>query len=144
MEILKLAALDEQDLEIISAHVQDAVTKVGELKFVASSRQFALPLNRFAWEQKSGVFSPRNERRQSLLSFGRVLSVKTSGIDRDKKEEVLSLLAVQFVPVASPAGAIDLIFAGDATIRLEVECIEARLSDTGAAWQASSRPIHKA
>ena len=144
MDALKLAALDEQDLEIISAHVQDAVMKVGDLKFAAGSRQFVLPMNRFAWERKSGLFSQHNERRQSILSFSRVLSVKANGIDRDKPEDVLSLLAVRFVPVAPPAGAIDMIFAGGATIRLEVECVEARLTDTGAAWQASSRPAHKA
>ncbi|GAA4106291.1 hypothetical protein GCM10023067_00110 [Aminobacter aganoensis] len=73
----------------------------------------------------------------------RVLSVKLFGISRTKKDEVLELLAIGFAQGEDPAGEIELLFSGDAAIRLEVEVIEARLTDTGAAWQASSRPIHK-
>jgi len=69
--------------------------------------------------------------------------VKTSGIAREKSEEVLSLLAVSFIPIAPPAGIIELIFSGNGTIMLEVEYVEARLSDLGGAWQASSRPVHR-
>lgn len=144
MQPLKLVALDEEDLKIVSAHIQDAVMRVGDLEFVAGVKRFALGMNRFAWETRTGFFRPKYERRRSLLDFGRVLSVKLTGIRRDKPEDVLSLLAVDFAPTDAPAGTIDILFAGEAAIRLEVECIEARLTDTGAAWQASSRPIHKA
>jgi len=33
---LKLIALDEQDLEIVSSHLQDAVVRVGDLAYVPS------------------------------------------------------------------------------------------------------------
>ncbi|PWK65368.1 DUF2948 family protein [Aminobacter sp. AP02] len=143
MNQLKLVALDEEDLEIVSAHVQDAVIKVGDLAFDAPAKRFALAMNRFAWETKKGFFSPKYERRRSILHFDRVLSVKMFGISRTKTDEVLELLAIGFAQDEDPAGEIELLFSGDAAIRLEVECIEARLTDTGAAWQASSRPIHK-
>jgi hypothetical protein len=35
MSELKLVALDEEDLKIISAHVQDAVLKVGDMTYDA-------------------------------------------------------------------------------------------------------------
>ncbi|AWC25418.1 DUF2948 family protein [Aminobacter sp. P9b] len=143
MNQLKLVALDEEDLEIVSAHVQDAVVKVGDLAYDAPSKRFALAMNRFAWETKTGFFRPKYERRRSILHFDRVLSVKLFGISRTKKDEVLELLAIGFAQGEDPAGEIELLFSGDAAIRLEVEVIEARLTDTGAAWQASSRPIHK-
>lgn len=143
MNQLKLVALDEEDLEIISAHVQDAVIKVGDLQYEASSKRFAFAMNRFAWETKTGFFRPKYERRRSILHFDRVLSVKLFGISRAKSEDVLELLAIGFAQGEDPAGEIELLFSGDAAIRLEVECIEARLTDTGASWQASSRPIHK-
>jgi hypothetical protein len=72
-----------------------------------------------------------------------VLNAKTSGIARDRPADILSLLAVSFVPMDSPAGIVELIFSGGGTIMLDVECVEARLADLGGAWQASSRPSHK-
>ena len=78
-----------------------------------------------------------------MLHFDRVLAAKTSGIARDKPQEVLSLLAISFVPITAPAGIVELIFSGGGTIMLEVECVEARLADLGGAWQASSRPAHR-
>ena len=84
-----------------------------------------------------------DERRQSVLAFSRVLSAKALGIDRARKEDVLSLLAVRFVGGDAPAGTVELVFSGDSAIRLDVECIEARLGDTGGAWGASSRPTHR-
>lgn len=143
MDALKLIALDAEDLGIVSAHVQDAVMKVGDLEFLPAAKRFLLPMNRFAWEKKSGFFRQHNERRRAVLHFDRVLDVKSSGIQRGKPEEVLSLLAISFVPLDPPAGLVELVFAGGGTIMLDVECIEARLADIGGAWQASGRPIHK-
>jgi hypothetical protein len=144
MDALKLIALDEQDLGIISACVQDAVMKVGDLEFLPAAKRFIVPMNRFAWEKKSSFFRQHNERRQSVLHFDRVLGAKLSGISRDKPAEVLALLAISFVPLSGPAGIVELIFAGDGAVMLEVECIEARLADLGSAWEAASRPAHGA
>ena len=143
MTPLKLVALDEKDLEIVSTYTQDAVTKVGELAFLADAKRFVMPMNRFAWETATGFFRRRAERHRSVLHFDRVLGAKLSGIDRAQPEEILALLAIRFTQADTPAGTIELIFSGDRTIRLDVECIEARLSDLGAAWQAGSRPIHR-
>ena len=144
MPMLKLVALDEEDLAIISAHVQDAVMKVEHLDYAKASRQFILTMNRFAWDAAAGGRKADDERRLSVLNFDRVTSVKSQGIDPRKKEEVLSLLAIRFLPSEAPSGTIELMFAGDASIRLGVEVIEARLTDTGGAWAASSRPAHRA
>ena len=141
---LKLIALDDQDLSIVSAHVQDAVLKVSDLEFLPAAKRFLLTMNRFVWEAKSGLFRQHNERRQAVLHFDRVLGAKTSGIDRDKPAEVLSLLAISFIEISKPAGIVELIFAGGGAIMLDVECIEARLADIGGAWEATSRPVHKA
>lgn len=143
MTQLKLVALDEEDLAIISAHVQDAVLKVPDLAWRTGEKRFALAMNRFAWENRPRFFVKRNERRRSALHFDRVMSVTSTGIDRSKPETVLSLLALRFHPGEAPAGEIELVFSGDASIKLQVECIEARLTDLGAAWEASSRPSHE-
>ena len=138
MELLKLVALDEEDLTILSAHVQDAVLKVGDLRYDRKAGRFLLPLYRYVWEGRART----PERRNSVLDFGRVTGVRSQGVPQGKPQEVLSLLAVRFEPAEQPSGTIELAFSADATIRLETECIEARLSDLGGAWEAASRPRH--
>ncbi len=144
MKTLRLAALDEEDLKIVSAHVQDALLKVGDISFDAKSGRLLLPVNRFAWEVKKRLFRRNNERRNAVLQIDRVTGMKSAGFDRAGKDEILSLLAIRFEQATPPSGIIEIVFAGAAAIRLEVECIEARLTDLGAAWQASSRPSHLA
>jgi hypothetical protein len=137
---VRLVALDEEDLAVISAHVQDAVLKASDLLYLPKESRFVLAMNRFAWE--TAAEGKRNyERRRAALTFDRVLSVKTQKIDRDG-DAVLDLLAVEFAATDAPAGMLDLVFAGGATVRLEVECIEARLSDLGPAWAAGTKPDH--
>ena len=143
MSGLKLVALDDEDLKIISAHVQDAVLKLGDVSYDAKGGHFVMAMNRFAWEVKPRWFQRRHERRRSLLHFARVLSVKSTGLDLEQKDDVLSLLAVRFEPTDAPAGTIELAFSGGATIRLMVECIEMRLSDLGPAWETGARPVHQ-
>lgn len=144
MSPLKLVALDTQDLEVVSAYVQDAVMKVADLSYLPAERRFVAAMNRFAWEKRPRLFSRRGERRRSVLHFEGVKAVTSSGLDRDGSgEDVLSLLAVRFEPGAeAPAGTIELTCSGAAAIRLEVDYIEARLADLGGAWEAASRPRH--
>lgn len=137
MSHLKLMALDEEDLQVISSCCQDAVLKMGEMNYLASEKRFVLTVNRFVWE-KDGA----KERRRSVLHFERVLGVKVQGLDRSDPELVTSLLAVLFEAGEAPGGTIELVFAGDGAIRLDVECIEAQIADMAAAWTAQSVPNH--
>lgn len=140
---LKLMALDEDDLKVISACCQDAVLRVADMEFLNSENRFVLTLNRFVWEaQESGKQNQSFERRKTVLHFERVENVQIMGINRRESDMVLSLLAVQFEPGEAPGGKIELVFAGDGAIKLNVECIEAQLADMEAAWETSSIPKH--
>ena len=136
MAPLKLTALDAEDLGIISAHMQDAVVKLGAVSHLERGKQFALIANRFAW------MAENPERRRTGLRFARVLGVKSSRIRQGDSEAILSLLAIAFEPGDPPSGAIVLTFSGGGAIRLEVECIEAELRDLGPAWAAARQPEH--
>lgn len=142
MKPLKLVALDEEDLAVVSAHVQDSTVKVSDLEFLARERRFVLVMNRFAWETGRPKFRHKYQRRRSVLHFEGVTDVASVGIDRAKPEDVLVLLALNFVPGDLPGGQIELIFAGDASIRLTAEYVEARLADLGPAWETGNRPAH--
>ncbi|MDK1488462.1 DUF2948 family protein [Sinorhizobium sp. 7-81] len=142
MDALKLLALDEEDLGVVSAHVQDAVFKVAGISYDARRGQLFLVINRFVWENAEG--KRRNfERRRAVLSFKRVIAVRSIGFDRADAEAVLDLLALRFsVKGEGPEGTIELVLAGEASIMVDVECIEAQLADTGGAWETAFKPRH--
>ena len=139
---LRLAAVDEEDLSVLSAFVQDAVLKVGDMVYLPNERRFAVALNRFVWEKSEDGSRKDFERRRTALSFDRVLRVRTSGIERKEAERVLELLAVRFEATDAPEGKVTLVFAGGALLEIEVEVIEARLADLGAAWATHAKPNH--
>ena len=138
MPDLKLLALDTEDLEVISATTQDAVVRVGDMGFARADQRFALLMNRFAWEEDGKT----RQRKRAALHFDRVSDVKVAGIDTNSVDGVLELLTIRFAESDAPAGTIELAFAGGGTIRLAVECLEARLQDLGATWAAKATPAH--
>jgi hypothetical protein len=144
MDQLKLAALDAEDLQVLSAHCQDAVLKVGDIRFFAADGHLVLTMNRFVWDKAQG--KPRRadqlERRRAALSFARVSDLKAKNIRQDAKDAILSLLAISFEPGDEPSGRVELVFAGGASLTFAVECIEAQLADLGAAWATEHRPQH--
>ncbi|MGE0769403.1 MAG: DUF2948 family protein [Hyphomicrobiaceae bacterium] len=152
MTTLKLIAFDQDDLNVVSAHIQDAVVRVGDIAYLPREKRFAGVFNRFDWtrilSEKADADGPRPEpdiaRVRTALRFERVLGVRSTGIDLDRPSDVLALLAVSFEPNApdDPSGTVTLTFAGTSTLKLAVECLEAELKDLGGAWAARARPDH--
>ena len=140
MTDIKLLALDKEDLDTISAMTQDAVVRVQDMGFARRDRRFALLMNRYAWEIDGD--RSKGQRKRAALHFERVNAVRSAGMDVSAREGVLELLDIDFSQGEAPAGTIELRFAGGGTIQLDVECIEARLQDLGAAWAAKARPNH--
>ena len=140
---LRLLAEEPEDLEIISAAVQDAVVKAENLVYEARQRRFSLEINRFRWEE--GTEKRREgERIRSLLAFDGVLGVKTRAITKADPEMILSLLQVTFTPEADPpGGTVTLLFAGDGEIALTVEALDATLMDSDYIWATRHTPSHE-
>lgn len=140
MTDLKLLALDEEDLAVVSAHLQDAVVKIIDMGFLPTAQRFALLLNRFDWDQQ--VVAGESVRRRTGLHFERVRAAQCRGMAAAARDGVLNLLAVTFLPTDAPSGYVLLTFSGGAEVRLEVECIEAGLKDLGPAWGCAHAPKH--
>ncbi len=137
--MLHLAAVDEADLGIISAQMQDAVLRREDLRFEANRRRFSLAANRFAWDAL-----PAKQRRRAALRFDDVSAVQFQGLSAAKADTILSLLAVRFVKTDDLAGVITLSFSNNISIRLQVSCINVALDDLGGAWAATKVPEHHA
>jgi hypothetical protein len=140
MTDLKLIALDSEDLEVVSAHVQDAVIRVADMGYARGDKRFALLMNRFDWTHDQ----PRSKglRKRAALHFDGVTHVAYAGFDPAAPEGVLNLLAIAFEVKDAPSGIVELRFAGGGTVRLSVDYLEARFADLGAAWAASAKPAH--
>jgi hypothetical protein len=144
MDSLKLLALDTEDLAVVSAHLQDAVFKTDGLSYDARHHVFSVVVNRFVWE-KAERGRKSFERRRAVVAFKRVSAVRSLGIDRKDRQAVFSLLAVDFTPKGEgPDGTLELILSGNASVALDVECVEVQLADTGGAWETSLKPRHPA
>jgi hypothetical protein len=139
-EPLKLLAEDEDDLEVISAALQDAIAKVGDIEWDAKGRRLTLALNRYLWETPAGLLGARV---RAGLQFSSVLAVKSRNLRRDPPDAVIELLAVRFEPGEAPGGAIRLAFAGGGDLELTVECVDAALADISAPWPTTSTPAHE-
>src|SRR5262249_49830310 len=141
----KLIAFDADDLAVLSAHVQDAVLKVGDIAYLPHERRFAAIGNRFDWaDALAGGNSLKQEymRRRAAWRLVRVLGAQVQGLDLSRKETVISLLALSYEAGEAPEGKVTLHFADGAAIRLHVECIEAELKDLGPVWRVASMPKH--
>ena len=141
MDQLKLIALDREDIEVVSAHLQDAVVKAADIRWRPSEKRVVFALNRFDWESANGD-SPEFRRRRAALRFERVSACKCRNCTPVEKGQVLNLLAVSFEETDQPAGVITLLFSGGAALRLEVECLEAELADLGPVWDTGCCPAH--
>lgn len=137
--LLRLLALDESDLDVISAHLQDASVRHEDLHYLPRERRFVLALHRFDWQRAPGE-APR--RRLTALHFEQVRAVRHRYLEKAESGLPLNLLAVYFLEGDKPSGAVILEFSGGAAIRLEVECIEAQMKDLGPMWEVENRPVH--
>jgi hypothetical protein len=142
MEPVKFIALDPEDLEVVSTHLQDALVKVADVIWRPQENRLVIALSRFDWLAAEGT-RPELRRCRSALRFERVNSCKCRSVNPAGKDAVLNLLAVEFSETDAPAGVVTLTFSGGGALRLEVECLEVELADIGPSWPAGVRPIHR-
>ena len=143
-ESLKLMARDKEDLAVISAMIQDALARTRDMIYQERERRFLMLIDRFMWESDNGeIIDGKLYRRiQAVLHFDSVLSVQTSRIDLASGVNVLEILAMSVFEASNSSTYVELVFSGDGIIRLEVECIECRLTDCGSPWITRRRPDH--
>jgi hypothetical protein len=137
-EPLRLIALDADDLSVVSAHLQDAIAKVADMAYLPGEKRFAMVVNRFDW----ACSDHKDQRCRTGIHFNRVLAARTRGVDLKDEKTVLNLLAVEFEEKDAPSGKVTLFFSGDAAIQLDVEVLEASMSDLSEVWPARKRPAH--
>ena len=140
---LKLIAKTEDDLRVVSAHLQDSIASIADIANLKKNKIFLMQLNRFMWEDvEKGVFR-KNKRIRSILKFENVLTVDSRNINQFKKDKFLDFLAIETNITPDKNYEMKIIFAGDSIIRVISEVIEVTLDDQGEAWDTKNKPTHK-
>jgi hypothetical protein len=137
---LRLLAEDADDLAVISAALQDAVARIGDIRWEPGHRRLTIALNRFRWEAEAA--SEAHERVRAAVQLGGVMSVKARNLRPEAKDAVVQLLAVTFTAGSPPGGTVTFAFADGADLAAEVECIDAALADLSAPWRTPRPPEH--
>ena len=140
---LKLIARTEEDLRVVSAHLQDAIVNVNDIANLKKNKILLLQLNRFMWEDvEKGVFR-KNKRIRTVLKFENVIKVYSKNIYQDKKDKFLDFLTIETNKMTDNNYEMKIVFSGDSIIKVISEVIEVTLDDQGEAWDTKNMPKHK-
>ena len=140
---IRLRAESAEDLEVVSALLQDAVGVAGDLAWMRRKRRFALFLNRFRWEDRARAERAGRayERVRCVVLVENVESVRAAGVDPRERDQALSVLRLEFEgspDPEDPSGQLRLILAGDGEIAIQVEALEVRVEDVTRPYLAPS------
>ena len=140
---LKLIATSEEDLRVISAHLQDAIVLPIEIANLKKNRILLIQLNRFMWEDvEKGVFR-KNKRIRTVLKFDNVISVSSKNINQKSEKRFLDFLTIESTLMPDKSYEINLIFSGDAILKIKSEVLDVTLDDQGSPWESKAKPKHK-
>ncbi len=140
---LKLIAKTDEDLRVISAHLQDSIVKTSDIANLKKNKIFLMQLNRFMWEDvEKGVFR-KNKRIRTVLKFENVLTASSKNVNQKKNDRFLDFLAIESSKMPDKNYEMNLIFSGDIIIKLITEAIEVTLDDQGSPWESKNKPNHE-
>ena len=121
--LAKIIASDQEGLQMISACSSGAKIKVGNIKYLESSKVFLLSIERTKVETDQG-----EKKINSICRFDFVDKVRSKNIDQLNQEMVLELIGIDYLK-SNDNYEINLIFNKNAHIVLTTETIEVRLED---------------
>ena len=142
---LRLLAAGQDDLQVLSALLQDAIIPGEDMQFDRGGRRFVMVANRFCWDlpaekdMKSADGGSVYQRRLCGVQFLGVARIRTMGIPADRKAALLNLLAMAKLN----DGTVELAFSGGAALRLEIDRLDIVAEDIGLAQPTIFHPTHK-
>ena len=121
--LAQIIATDNEGLQMISACISGAKTKVANIKYLAANKVFLLSIERNKIETDQ-----INKKISSICRFDFVDKVKSKNIDQKNNKIILEILAIDFMKNNNDYEII-LVFNNNAQIILTVETLEVRLDD---------------
>ena len=127
--LAKIIANDNEGLKMISACCAGAEVKILNMKYLKLNKIFLLSIKRKRVETNN-----INKKINSICKFDFVDKVKSKNINQGDGEQVLKLIAIDFLKNKDDY-EINLIFENNAYIILKTETIEVTLEDQNEIWK---------
>lgn len=140
---LKLLAKDIEDLQVLVAHLQDALMPITAMTYDQEVGTFVLLANRHCWEHPPHTHEGAHlyHRVHSGVCFHGVKAVHHRGFHPKGSLRTLNFLTLQ-QDLSADILTLHLIFSGMSEIRLQAEEIHCRLGDIGEPWPTRKQPMH--
>ena len=131
-DLLKLKAKDSEDVQVISAVLQDSIAPVSDMLFEAEAKKFIMVVHRLKRDEDGA-----RERICCAFNIHGVEAAQMQALDLNNPSQILDLLMV-----IVDNNAATFIFAGAAKIRLQLKDWSMIIEDFGASWPAQCNPCH--
>ena len=142
---LKLRAVAAEDVEIMSALLQDGIVAASDLHYQKDAASFVMVINRFCWEQADDAESAVQPNRCLCgLKVGYVKQVSKRGMSAGASE-FYNLLSITYEEDKENKDALSRLtftFSDGYGIRLAIDEIALILQDIAASHPALARPDH--
>ncbi len=135
---LKLLVTDTDDLRVVASALQDAILRVGDIRYDPVGRSVTLQMSRFRHEDAKPT------RILTGLRIDGVMTLQSTAFDRSNPDAFAVLLDVSFEETDAPSGYLTLTLAGGGALRMEVEGLDLILSDAGEEKRSRAVPNHDA
>ena len=121
--LAKIIANDQEGLQMISAYMAGAKTKISDMKYLQSNKIFLLSAERITVENEN-----IKKKINSICKFDFVERVKSKNINQKNEDFTLELIGIDYLKNKSDYEII-LIFNNNSYITLKTETIEVKLED---------------
>ncbi len=135
---LKLRAIDQDDLGVIAAFLQDSIAGVAEMAYLPEESRFVLVVSRFRWERAlDAVAEDVFERVSCAITVEAAQEPKYRGFSLTDRSRMMPLLTVTY-----DNRDVVLAFGGGAAVKLKVDRLDLRMEDFGSGWPTKQKPEH--
>ena len=131
---LKLRAVDAEDVQIISAILQDSIVPVCDMAWQKPEGRFIMVTQRLCREAEDQTLL---NRVCCAVDLSGVTAVQTHGLDLGDPTRMLELLMLGL-----DGETLHMIFADDARIRITFSDWSLKVEDFGEPWPAACQPRH--
>jgi len=138
MSTLKLLARDGDDIQMVSAMLQDAIALACEMDYFPDKKSFVIGLQRFMWEERDMDPEAPFKRVNCSIEVTGVEHVQLNAVNPRDPAALFDLLTLSLKDEF-----LHFVFAGEGEIRLTLAEWQLRLRDEGEPWAVKFVPSHK-
>ena len=136
---LKLKAVAAEDIEVLSALLQDSLVAAPDIRFLAEDACLVMVLNRYCWEQNSKDSQTQPQRCMCGLKVTSVSQIRQRGLS-GQPNQFYNLLSITYEEATR---RLTFTFSEGCGIRLDVDRLALLVQDIADPHPGFARPQHE-